>query len=162
MALQGVPRIPIFIQSIDREEPTELSGYMKFAFDGIKVGDAARWAVTVLPPVQWAPEGITVQSLRNIDTTETPASNVAVAICEILRSEDLVATVLRVPSFAAAAEWPIDASPDAVVIKIAAKPNHFWQNKKFREQGLPEIIVPSGCTPEEILRQFPINQPLGR
>jgi hypothetical protein len=51
-------------------------------------------------------------------------------------------------------EWPLAAPSDAVVIKIGVKPNHFWQNKKLRELGMPEIIVPSGCTSEEILHQI--------
>jgi hypothetical protein len=150
--LKDIPRVPIFIESIDREEPKELSGSIQFAFAGITIGDAQTWSATILPPVQWAPEGITVQYVQPMGLSETTSSRAAVAIRESLRSENLISTVASVPSFAAAREWPSGAPTDAIVVRIGAKPNHFWQNKRFREQGLPEIFVPSGCTSDEIFK----------
>jgi hypothetical protein len=92
--------------------------------------------------------------MEPLGVRETTSSKIAVAICETMRSEDLVTSVSGVPAFAAMHEWPLAAPSDAVVIKIGVKPNHFWQNKKLRELGMPEIIVPSGCTSEEILHQI--------
>ncbi len=42
-ALKDLSRVPIVIESLKKEEPQELSGYMQFAFTGIRFGDAAPW-----------------------------------------------------------------------------------------------------------------------
>jgi hypothetical protein len=151
-AVSALPRVPIFISPLDQEEPKEIAEYLVSAFSRLKVGDAPTWSVIHLPSEHWYPEGITVQYVNAFPhSTDNSSEQIAVAICENLRSQEIMA---RMESFFShgtifKTEWPALAPNNAVIIRVGVKPNHFWENKLLRRQGLSEIPEMSFCTAEE-------------
>jgi hypothetical protein len=154
-AVSALPRVPIFVTSLDQEEPKQVAGYL-LGLRGIKLGDAPMWSVTLLPPENnWYPEGITVQYIdpwRN--STDDSSEKVAEAICENIKSQEIKVNTRSVPpGWERIGQWPPSAPDNAVVIRIGPKPIHFWENKLLRKKGMSDIPEYSFCTSEEVFEQ---------
>ncbi len=161
-AVTALPRVPLLFSAVNREEPKEIAGFMQFAFAGINVGGAAAWQTGMLPPVDWSREGISLRYLDRMNGTESDAKRLAIAICEQLKNQGVVANTSpildpdRPPGFPVRPKpnWSDDFPPNAVLISVGVKPNHFWENKMLRQKGLQEWPATDFCTTDEASASF--------
>jgi hypothetical protein len=152
-AVRTLPRVPLFISSLDREEPKEIASDFVNAFLAIGFADTPVWSVTLLPPAQWYPDGISIKYAKPEwpAVTDDSVEKVAVAICEHLKSQSILASAgyLIKGRTSFKSDWPPAAPDNAVVIWIGRKPSHFWQNKRLEEKGFRTTPEMGFCTTEE-------------
>jgi hypothetical protein len=149
LSIKDLPRLPIFISALEKDEPKETAGYIAGSFTGIVIGGAPTWSVTMWPPERWYPEGITIQYVSAWpDSTDDSSEKVATAICETLKSQEISAST---ESFGGLKfkRWPTSAPRNAVIIRVGAKPNRFWTNKMLRSRGMEDMPETAFCTSSE-------------
>lgn len=152
-ALAALPKVPIILMPLEREEPAQISSYVFTALTGISVAGSTPWTVTTIFEHEWNPEGITFEYVADLDMGQPLDKNpetVAAAMCHSLENSGILVGVHPKITVFANRDWPTDRPRNAVVVRIGQKPNHFWENKRRREQGSPEIPVYSYCTPDEL------------
>jgi hypothetical protein len=87
-ALQALPRVPIFVSTINDDEPTKIaSGFL--GLPAAHFGPGERWNTTSLPLSPWHWEGITFSYIGTRSDAKSSAENVAIALCETLKSEGI-------------------------------------------------------------------------
>jgi hypothetical protein len=153
-AVSQLPRLPILIQSIDSEEPKQLASAIAFWLRAVQYGDTPTWNVTTLPAVEHGVfDGIEIKyktPFWDHSVTTDAAEKVAVEFCEALKSQGLAVSASPAMN---ALQWVASAPAEAVVVRVGAKPSHFWENKRLRERGLPETAEPNWCTSAEFFEQ---------
>jgi hypothetical protein len=149
-----LPRVPIYIAPIDLEESKQFANDLYFAMH-VRVDDTDPWESVLFAPEQWTRQGVSILYVdpftleyNNLPTSDK-AKTVAIAICKYLREEklDVEADGLGIVRYTY--QWMKNVAPDAIIIRIGAKPNNFWTDKYLREHGQQEIDNTHFCTPDE-------------
>lgn len=155
-AIKDFPRTPIFITSVDLQEPKELASYLYLSFSGISFNGSATWQVTRLPP-QWPlTHGIEIEYISHPSVKDSSNEKLAEAICEDLKKQEIDS--ISIDTFGD--DWPSNVPKDGVILKVGAKEDHFWINKYLEKKGETPIPIPETfCTGEEFFkargREFP-------
>lgn len=151
-AISALPRVPIFIMHVDKEEPKQLSEYLYFSFAGVKIEKADPWSVKVLPPNELISEGITLEyrDPSTVNLSDHSSKDVAIAICESLKSEDISVSTRQILNFSYERELPDNIPNNAVIILVGVKPNHRALNKQLRAKGMMGVPDFKYCTFDEL------------
>lgn len=96
-------------------------------------------SVVILPPTRFPYDGINFEYARDFrdpQPTYKASEAVALALCENMKSNGIKVGFRVIPIKVADNFWGNKLPPNAVVIRVGAKPNRFWLNKRVREWGL--------------------------
>jgi hypothetical protein len=161
-AVNGLSRVPLLFSPANLEDAKEVARFMQSAFAGISMGGSEVWQTGILPPVDRSRPGISLRYLDRMNGRDSDAKRVAIAICEQLHTQGIAAntspilvpgTLPNIPAYQNP-EWPNGLPPDAVLISVGTKPNHFWENKMLRQRGFRELPRTDFCTSDEAVASF--------
>ena len=156
-AVADLPRVPIFIDALDKEEPKQVAYDIYSALVGLGVGkNTTPWSVKAhaaqsLPSL----DGFTFEySKPSNNFAESNSEKVAVGLCEAIRAQGYLVRVQQFASDSPVPEelWPSYIPKDSAVIVIGQKPNIFWMYKKMKDmlhKDLHPVEPISACTSKE-------------
>jgi hypothetical protein len=145
--LAQLPRVPVFISGVNKEEPAQVARYLYSALR-IQVGNTPLLQVSMLPSADWYPDGITIQYWQHPFGTTPDPQIVAEAFCQVLKSQGIATHVWPFLDPTLPQEWPSSAPENAVLVRVGAKPSHFWVNRKLPE-SFPKLEEMFFCSSRE-------------
>lgn len=157
-AVADLPRVPIFIDALDKEEPKQVAIDIYSALVGLGVGkNTAPWSVKAhAAQFLLSLDGFTFEySKPSNASVESSSERVAVGLCEAIRAQGYLVRVQQFASNSPVPEelWPSYIPKDSAVIVIGQKPNNFWMYKKMEamlHKDLHPVEPISACTSEEV------------
>jgi hypothetical protein len=150
-ALKTLPRVPLFVSTVDDDEPKKAAGQF-LNFERVFFGPGKPWVATRRPLAPWQWDGVVVSYVNSEDGSRTASQNVAETICEGLNSQGIDAKTEGVrftDGKTPTPGWDATLPENSVVIGVGRKPNLFWENKANRRLGMRDSDQPFTCTEAE-------------
>lgn len=146
-AVSAFPRIPLYAEALNEEEPRTVLRRLHSAFADITTGGKPQWSFQEIADDHRNINGIIIEYFNeDMLTKDLTQEHIATAICESLKQDGINVNTDAIPF---AAEWPKDVPRDAVLIRVGSKTVRFWENKEARKRGLPERDRDDFCTAQE-------------